>query len=497
MNLKMKKLFVLFSLTFLMFGLNAQNSNCPYKYGATPEDSVETLNKTSYFRTFYQSKNYKDAYENWQYLVQHAPCCWEGLYTYAQNMFENLIKAEQDSTKKQLLVDSLIWTYQVRHLYFPEKFTEGNGMGFQGFNMVRHRPASYLVENNREQYKKAYSLMTQSIELEKEKTQPTIWDVYFQVALKLYKSEKDTVLLIDAYERATTYISLGIEQYNEKIDQQLPKFENLQQRKEANQITEEEYNKNMESLSKDTARSNLFISTYKKTLNNIEIGFSPYAPCDVLIQVYTKKMPSIRTDLVALQKMLTLFQKADKCQKNPVFNEGLEIVHKANPSAFTAYLMGRSMLQKDTVTNTEYQLAIQYFTEAVSLYKTNEEKAGAYFSIANIYYAMNNFTEARNACYEALKLKPDYGQAYVLIGDLYAASGSRCSGGDALPNATSWAAADKYSKAVSIDPSLDKIVAEKRSALRFPSQNDKFIRGLNNGDSYRVGCWINESTTVR
>jgi tetratricopeptide (TPR) repeat protein len=317
------------------------------------------------------------------------------------------------------------------------------------------------------------------------------------MAINLYKSEKDTVLLIDAYERATTYISLGIEEYNKKIELQLPKFQNLQDRKAANQLTDEEYNKNMDILSKDTARSNLFISTYKKTLNNIEIGFTPYAPCEVLIMVYTKKMPSIRNDLTALKKMLLLFQKASDCQKNPVFNEGLEIVHKAKPDAFTAYLLGRSMLQKDTVTNADYQMAIQYFTEAISLYQKDEEKASAYFSIANIYYAMNNYTDARNACYEALKFKPDYAQVYVLIGDLYAGSGARCSGGDALPNATSWAAADKYNKALSIDPTLDKIVNEKKSALRFPSQNEKFIRGLNNGDSYRVGCWINESTTVR
>jgi hypothetical protein len=52
-----------------------------------------------------------------------------------------------------------------------------------------------------------------------------------------------------------------------------------------------------------------------------------------------------------------------------------------------------------------------------------------------------------------LRLKPNYGSAYMLIGDLYAQSGQKCSGGDALPYAYNWAAADKYAKAASVDPS--------------------------------------------
>jgi hypothetical protein len=48
-----------------------------------------------------------------------------------------------------------------------------------------------------------------------------------------------------------------------------------------------------------------------------------------------------------------------------------------------------------------------------------------------------------------------------------------------------------------MDPSLANEVSARKGRLSFPSQNDKFVRGLNAGDTYRVGCWINESTTVR
>ena len=66
-----------------------------------------------------------------------------------------------------------------------------------------------------------------------------------------------------------------------------------------------------------------------------------------------------------------------------------------------------------------------------------------------------------------------------------------------LPYANNWAAADKYSKAASVDPSVAAEAAEKRSKLRFPAGEDKFVRGLSDGTSYFVGCWIQESTVVR
>ena len=58
----MKRLVLLIVLTITLFGLKAQNPNCPYKYGATPEDSLLSLERITYFQTFYNQKNYKEAY---------------------------------------------------------------------------------------------------------------------------------------------------------------------------------------------------------------------------------------------------------------------------------------------------------------------------------------------------------------------------------------------------------------------------------------------------
>ena len=99
---------------------------------------------------------------------------------------------------------------------------------------------------------------------------------------------------------------------------------------------------------------------------------------------------------------------------------------------------------------------------------------------------------------QALKLKPNCGKAYILIGDLYAASGSRCSGDDILPLDYNWAAADKYARAAAVDPSVADQARERRSKLKFPSDQDKFQRGYTTiGAEYTVRCWIQEPTTVK
>ena len=149
-----------------------------------------------------------------------------------------------------------------------------------------------------------------------------------------------------------------------------------------------------------------------------------------------------------------------------------------------------------TKDNAEIDRAIEYFNEAVSLSETNEQKADANFMLANAYYMKGSYSEARNAAYAALKYQPNMGKAYILIGDLYANSGGRCSGDD-IPLAYAWAAADKYAKAAAVDPSCADKANAQRSRLRFPSKEDLFKRGLSTGSSYHVGCWIQENTTVR
>lgn len=484
----MKKVFLLSIFCASLTLGNTQDFN--FKYGATPQDSLKCLEQLSAFQLYYNQKSYAEASTYWQYVVNNCPRSWNGVFAYAQTMFDNLIKVETDSIRKEQLIDSLLWSYDMGSKYFPDKYTEGYGLGFKAFNTIRYRSRNYM---------QAYDWFVESVELEKEKTQPAIWDVFFKTAEQIAKIKRDTNILIETYERATSYIEDAINDAFKGYDKAMANFDNLNEAWEKSQnqtlenpISEADYNQRSKVLSADTARQMKLVSNYRKTLSNIELGFLPYASCEKLEAVYNKKFESNKDNLSALKKMVTTLSKR-QCMLLPVFRNALEIVHKNEPNAQTAFLTGTLMMQHDSTLDR----AIEYLNQAIKLYETNEQKIEPYYLLAMTYYLKSNYAEARNAAYNAIKIKPTCGKAYILIGDLYKNSGSRCSGGDNLPYAYNWAAADKYAKAVAVDPSVADKAQEARSGLRFPSATDKFDRGLNAGDSYRVGCWIQESTTVR
>jgi len=483
----MKKLILFALVSFIAIGSFAQTP-CGPQYGKTEKDSVRCLEEISFFRTYYDQKNYKDAYPHWKNIVEMCPCSWSAIFntTYLQNMFDYLIKSTDDEELVNQYTDELLNALATRHLFFPKNYTEGNGLGFKAFYMIRYRG------KNTEDVMQAFDLFIESIEMEKEKTQPNIWDIYFRIAEQIARAKKDTTIMIDAYERATDYIEMAILDYYKQIDKQIPNFENVEEAFEKGQIQRADYENRINRLMQDTARAMQFINNYERTLKNIEITFTPFAPCHVLEQVYINKLEQNRKNLPVLKKMLIIMNKGG-CTDKSIFAEMLNIVHQAEPSAQTANLMGYYSLNQG-----DYDVALNFFKEAIELFETNEQKVDPWYMIGLIHQIKGNFPEARSAAREVLKLKPNSGKAYLLIGDLYAASGSRCSSDEAVPLDFYWAADDKYRTAAAVDPSVADQAREKRSKLRFPSEQDKFVRGWTTpGAEYRVGCWIQETTTVR
>jgi tetratricopeptide (TPR) repeat protein len=398
-------------------------------------------------------------------------------------MFDALITSTEDEEMKNQYVDDLLQGVGERHRYFPKNYTEGNGLGFKAFYMIKYKRGDVFD---------AFNLFIESIEMEKEKTQPNIWDIYFRIAEQIANIKKDTTIMIDAYERATDYIDVAINNYYKEIDKQIPNFENLERALETNSISQADYENRLQKLTADTARSMQFINNYVTTLKNIENRFTPFAPCHVLEQVYRNKFENNKDNLTLLKKMLLTMNKGG-CTKSQVFVDMLNIVHQAEPSAQSANLMGYYSLSTE-----DYDAAINFFKQAIDLFETNEQKVDPWYMTGLAYKVKGNFQEARNAALQAIKMKSSCGKAYILIGDLYASSGSKCS--NAVPGDYNWAAADKYSRAVAVDPSVADEAREKLRTVtsRFPSDKDKFERGYTtSGVSYKVECWIQETTTVR
>jgi hypothetical protein len=95
-------------------------------------------------------------------------------------------------------------------------------------------------------------------------------------------------------------------------------------------------------------------------------------------------------------------------------------------------------------------------------------------------------------------LNPAWGDPYILIGDAYARS-KNCFENEFEKTTIYWAAVDKFMKAKTVDPETEEKANERIDTYPkyFPDVETIFFYSLQEGDSYTVGCWINETTKVR
>ncbi len=151
--------------------------------------------------------------------------------------------------------------------------------------------------------------------------------------------------------------------------------------------------------------------------------------------------------------------------------------------------------------NGDYQKAIDLFSEKANTTSDPMQKSKYEFIISKIYYAhLKQFPNARTWALKAAKSRPNWGDPFILIGQLYASSGPLCGPGRGWDSqVVVWPAIDKWNYAKQIDPSVAAEANKwiNRYSQYMPKKADVFMRGSSVGGTYKVGCWIQEQTRVR
>lgn len=151
--------------------------------------------------------------------------------------------------------------------------------------------------------------------------------------------------------------------------------------------------------------------------------------------------------------------------------------------------------------NGDYNLAIRLYKDFIGRTEDPAKRAKYNLFVAKIYYgSLKRFPEARTHARAALADKSNLGDAYMLIGKLYASSGPLCGPGRGWDSQiVTWPAIDMFARAKQVDPNLtsaaNKLIATYSRYM--PNIEEIFQRGLKEGQSFEVGCWIQETTTIR
>jgi len=438
----------LFVVTLLGSNLSAQQTDS--KYGA---DSVKCVMNNSLYYEFYKqwkssgykNESWKDAVKPWRWVFNNCPQSTINIYLHGEKLMEELINNESNKDKKEKYIDTLMLVYDKRIQYFGK---EGYVLGKKGVDLYKFRPTAY---------EESYEILKKSIALEQNNSSGPSLIYYFRSAEKMVKAGKaDTALLVDIYDETSTIIDANIKEYEAK-----GKTKN--------------------------------VTNWENIKGNIELSFEPYATCKDLISIYTVKFNDTPEDVDLLKKITKILDKKD-CTDSDLFFQATENLHRLEPTAKSAELMGKMYIKRG-----EYNKAAEYLQQAISLYEDDNDRADANYLLAVVYMQLKQYSKARSHCYETIKIRPNDGKAYILIGDMYASSAKECGDNDLTTKVAYWVAVDKYYKAKSVDESVTELANTKINTFTqyFPALETIFFYDLKKGDSYTVGCWINETTTVR
>ncbi len=451
--MKKKVLFVIALFATLIIGGNifAQDKSGP-KYG---NDSTKcVMNNSLYYEFFkqwkqsnYKSEAWKDAVAPWRWVFLNCPKSTKNIYLHGENIVDAMIKSETDKLKKEKYIDTLMMVYDKRIKYFGN---EGYVLGKKGSDLYKLRPDAY---------EESYEILKKSILLEGNESNGPVLIYYFRSAEKMVKNEKaDAGLLVDIYDQTSEII---------------------------------EYNLKKATEAKKTKQ----VTNWENVKGNIELSFEPWATCPDLISLYSVKFNEKPDDIDLVRKIVKILDKKD-CTDSDLFLNALEklIQLEPEPSAKSAELLGKLYIKRE-----QYDEAAKYLLQAIELCTDNNDKADIHYFLASVYFQTKQLAQARTQCYEVLKIRPNDGKIYILIGDLYSSSAKQCGGDDLKDKVAFWAAVDKYIKAKSVDSSVAELANTKINTFTqyFPNTETIFFYDLEKGDSYKVECWINETTTVR
>ncbi len=410
------------------------------------EDSIRCIKNLSLYREYVKHGNYDMGLGFWRIVFEECPKATKYIYIDGAKMFNKFIADEKDPDRKAILMDSLRIIYDQRIKYYKQR---GSVLGRKAVAILRHPE----YRGDPDILEEAYGYLQESISILKNKSAVPVVATFMKSSIELFIYGRLTdIQAIENYALAADILDYQLEQK--------PGDETILKVKEASDY--------------------MFINSGAPT-------------CESLIEYLQPRWEEKKDDVNYLGKAVKFLSSLD-CESEPFYALAAEALYEKEPSAQAAYGLAKLFLIKE-----EFEKAITYYEEAIDREEDPSKKADYLYQLGFITNAQLKLPQkARTYALEAIRLKPDWGEPYILIGDAYDVS-KDCFTDEFEKTTIYWAAVDQFSKAKSVDAAVAEKANERISTYKkyFPDIETIFFYSLKEGDNYKVGCWINETTKVR
>ena len=408
----------------------------------------ECLEKISLFQSFVKMGDWASAYENWLPVYQSRPDFRSQIYTNGAKILEYRYSQATTDEARKALRDSIMNLHDERIKYFDDaKYPDEYVLGMKAIDYLTYFPEDELALP-------AYEWLKTSVTTLGSKAQITVLRKFVEVSYNLYKSNS--------------------EQYG---DQFLADY----------QMASAALEQIAAAGGKNAANAN----SQKAYVDRLYAA-SGAADCEQMDQMYASVVAESANDIEKLGSIMKLYRRLG-CTESDVYFAAAESAHKLQPTAESAAGCAQMCIKKGDLNG-----AVEYYLDALAKTTDNEDKADYLYRLANVYVSLKNYQQGASYAFQALELSPEDGRCYLLIGICYAAA--KVSSDPILARSVYWVACDMFNKAKQVDASCtadaNKLIATYRQY--FPSKEDVFFhKELNEGQPYRVGGWINRTTTCR
>lgn len=418
------------------------------------------MNELSLYSEFYKQGDYKSAIPHWRKIYNKYPKSTANVYIHGAKIYEYLIENAKTDEEKEKLLDEYMKMYDKKIKYF----------GQQGFNLGR-KATAWL------KYNLVDSLRVTPLEGDARKEVMKTGYEWLKQSMEEQEIETDLPVFIQLMQTTVALFKLG-ELPKETVVTNYDKMNGL-----LNRIIEENADQNVKNDAKNIIQpfiENLFLK-------------SGAADCEALVNIYEPQFEQKSGDEDFIKGMLLRLRRA-RCDESPLFEKATLKLYELDPSAEAAFNMAHTYLAKNDIDK-----AREFYEQAITQETDPKLLATYYYERGYLRYAkLKNYPGARDDAKKALSLDPELCDANMLIGDIYSAAASSFEGSTLEKAAVFWLAVDYYNKARSgEDCAVD--ASQKASDYKkyFPNKEDAFMEGLQTGQSYKVGGWINENTKVR
>lgn len=436
--------------------------------GTTTLSAQDCATKASIAYEHAKVKNYEAAEKPLMEIRKECPTHSVATFQFAKKLLEEKYKEATGAAKAEIAMD-MIALWKERYQYFPAKTQLGDMYSDIGEIMYENKMGT--KEDQFAEFTKAWEKDKQNFD------NPKKVYIFFSLLVDLQaEGKKDIQDVFDLYDEV-------IEKIENEENEKAKIISELSEKEDAGTTLSAKEKKRLSQYGK-------ILSNYSKVKAGVNQKLGELADCKNLIPLYNGQFAEKSSDVVWLKGAASRMSAKD-CTEDPLFFKLVEALHKAEPSAKSAYYLGLLAL-KDKKTSK----ALEYFNQSAQLETKASDKAKVYFKIGEVMKKQGSFGKARSYYNKALANKPSLGTAYLRIASMMASSANNC-GTDVFSKRAVYWLAEKYArKAAAVDPGLKKTANATAASYnaKAPTKTDIF----NNPEikSVKVGCWIGETVRV-